>query len=115
VNRVLAVDVLNLLAADGAHSAAASEMLEASEVWSAYRSQRHDLFLPAGSSEQVCPTPRTSPRHPGLLLISFLVPAAQCVCPSVSAFGRLFMHVREHSLQWSCSGALSLYLHVEAM
>lgn len=50
VQRVLFVDILNLLTLEGAHAARARELLDASDVWSAYRGQRHDLFLPAGGA-----------------------------------------------------------------
>ncbi|KAK9822709.1 hypothetical protein WJX81_005943 [Elliptochloris bilobata] len=47
--RVLAVAVLRALAAEGEHASAVNELLDASDVWAAYRGQRHDLFLPAGA------------------------------------------------------------------
>lgn len=56
VQRVLYVDVLNLLALDGGSGAPGAPgervrtTLDASDVWAAYRGQRHDLFLPAGGS-----------------------------------------------------------------
>lgn len=55
MERVVAVEVLHLLAAEGLHAAAVQELLDASEVWRAYRDQKHDLFLPAGGSQQVLP------------------------------------------------------------
>lgn len=33
-------------------------MLDGSEVWQAYRDQKHDLFLPAGASAKVRPALR---------------------------------------------------------
>jgi DnaJ family protein C protein 13 len=49
--RVLAVDVLMLLASQpGAHASAAASALDASETWGEYRGRRHDLFLPAGAA-----------------------------------------------------------------
>ncbi|CAD7701733.1 unnamed protein product, partial [Ostreobium quekettii] len=51
VLRVLAVDVLNLLAEEGAYGARVAEILDASDVWLAYRDQKHDLFLPSGATE----------------------------------------------------------------
>ena len=53
MQRVAAVDVLNLLAAEGAHAAFVREALDASEVWQAYRDRKHDLYLPA-AKPQVC-------------------------------------------------------------
>lgn len=51
VQRALAVDVLRALAAaDKSYAGQVSELLSASEVWRAYRGQRHDLFLPAGAA-----------------------------------------------------------------
>ncbi|KXZ49939.1 hypothetical protein GPECTOR_19g390 [Gonium pectorale] len=49
VLRVLAVDVLRALQLEGLHSALVHRLLEASPVWTAYRHQRHDLFLPSGA------------------------------------------------------------------
>ena len=53
VERVLAVEVLHLLAAEGAHGQVVADRLAASEVWQAYQGQRHDLFLPGGATPQV--------------------------------------------------------------
>ncbi|GAB4814092.1 hypothetical protein N2152v2_001138 [Parachlorella kessleri] len=50
VQRVLFVDLLNLLAAGGAYAERMQALLDASDVWRAYRDQRHDLFLPAGGA-----------------------------------------------------------------
>lgn len=56
MERVLAVDLLHLMAAEGSHGAQIAQQLDASEVWHAYRDQKHDLFLPAGATSQVkCP------------------------------------------------------------
>ena len=57
VERVLTVAVLHLLAADGPYAAAVHDLLNASDVWAAYRDQRHDLFLPAGDSSKVLSDP----------------------------------------------------------
>lgn len=53
VQRVLFVDVINLLALEGAYASQVRAVLDASEVWAAYRGQKHDLFLPAGGSSAV--------------------------------------------------------------
>ena len=53
MQRVLAVDILHLMAAEGSYGAQVAQQLDASEVWHAYRDQKHDLFLPAGSTSQV--------------------------------------------------------------
>ena len=53
MQRVLAVDLLHLMAAEGSYGAQVAQQLDASEVWHAYRDQKHDLFLPAGSTSQV--------------------------------------------------------------
>lgn len=50
VQRVLLVDVVNLLALDGIYADQVRHVLDSSEVWAAYKGQRHDLFLPAGGS-----------------------------------------------------------------
>ncbi|KAL0042756.1 hypothetical protein WJX79_009797 [Trebouxia sp. C0005] len=47
VERVLAVEVLHLLRAPGAYSVSVNDTLGASEVWQAYKHQKHDLFLPS--------------------------------------------------------------------
>ncbi|KAL9242055.1 hypothetical protein vseg_016096 [Gypsophila vaccaria] len=49
IGRVLAVEVLHAFATEGAHCARVREILDASEVWSAYKDQRHDLFLPSNA------------------------------------------------------------------
>eukprot|EP00252_Welwitschia_mirabilis_P025345 TRINITY_DN7877_c0_g2_i1.p1 TRINITY_DN7877_c0_g2~~TRINITY_DN7877_c0_g2_i1.p1 ORF type:complete len:848 (+),score=223.63 TRINITY_DN7877_c0_g2_i1:330-2546(+) len=49
VGRVLAVEVLHAFATEGAHCAKVRNILDASEVWSAYKDQKHDLFLPSNA------------------------------------------------------------------
>lgn len=63
MERVLAIDVIRLLAAEGAYSITVNEQLEKSEVWQAYSRQKHDLFLPAAGSEEVGPQPHNSLAH----------------------------------------------------
>ena len=53
VERVVAVEVLHLLAAEGVHAQTVQELLAASDVWRAYKDQQHDLFLPAAGNSQV--------------------------------------------------------------
>lgn len=53
VERVLAIDVIHLLSAEGAHSDEVNAQLASSEVWQAFSQQRHDLFLPAAANPQV--------------------------------------------------------------
>ena len=60
MQRVLAVDILHLMAAEGSYGVQVAQQLDASEVWHAYRDQKHDLFLPAGSTSQV-PVPFLTP------------------------------------------------------
>ena len=50
VQRSLAVDILNLLAAEGAHAERVTALLDQSETWNAYKHQKHDLFLPSGAT-----------------------------------------------------------------
>jgi DnaJ family protein C protein 13 len=50
VQRALAVDVLTALAEEGAYGPQVAALLAGSEVWSAYRGQRHDMFLPSGAT-----------------------------------------------------------------
>ena len=52
VQRVVAVDVLNLLAADGPYAQLVRDLLDASEVWQAYKDRKHDLYLPAAANAQ---------------------------------------------------------------
>ncbi|GMH45130.1 hypothetical protein BSKO_13087 [Bryopsis sp. KO-2023] len=52
VQRVLAVDVLKLMAEEGLYGVRVEEILEASEVWQAYKHQKHDLFLPSGATAE---------------------------------------------------------------
>ena len=54
MDRVLGVEVLHLLAAEGSYGAQIAQQLDASDVWHAYKDQKHDLFLPAGATSQVC-------------------------------------------------------------
>uniref|UniRef100_A0A1D1ZA60 DnaJ subfamily C member 13 n=2 Tax=Anthurium amnicola TaxID=1678845 RepID=A0A1D1ZA60_9ARAE len=49
IGRVLAVEVLHAFATDGAHCTKVREILSASDIWSAYKDQRHDLFLPSNA------------------------------------------------------------------
>lgn len=49
VGRVLAVEVLHAFATEGAHCAKVRNILNASDVWSAYKDQKHDLFLPSNA------------------------------------------------------------------
>eukprot|EP00850_Spirogloea_muscicola_P013506 SM000092S24474 [mRNA] locus=s92:75259:82133:- [translate_table: standard] len=49
VGRVLAVEVLRGLAGEGVYSARVQETLAASDIWRAYKDQRHDLFLPSSA------------------------------------------------------------------
>lgn len=49
IGRVLAVEVLHAFATEGAHCIKVREILNASEVWRAYKDQKHDLFLPSSA------------------------------------------------------------------
>ncbi|CDP03377.1 unnamed protein product [Coffea canephora] len=49
IGRVLAIEVLHAFAAEGAHCTKVREILNASNVWDAYKDQRHDLFLPSNA------------------------------------------------------------------
>ncbi|XP_052134218.1 dnaJ homolog subfamily C GRV2 [Oryza glaberrima] len=49
IGRVLAVEVLHAFATEGAHCAKVREILNSSDVWSAYKDQKHDLFLPSNA------------------------------------------------------------------
>lgn len=52
VQRVLAVDVLKLMSEEGLHAMRVEEQLDASEIWQAYKHQKHDLFLPSGATAE---------------------------------------------------------------
>ncbi|XP_065848842.1 dnaJ homolog subfamily C GRV2 isoform X1 [Euphorbia lathyris] len=49
IGRVLAIEVLHAFATEGAHCNKVSEILNASDVWGAYKDQKHDLFLPSSA------------------------------------------------------------------
>ncbi|XP_015898180.3 dnaJ homolog subfamily C GRV2 isoform X2 [Ziziphus jujuba] len=49
IGRVLAIEVLHAFATEGAHCTKVRDILDASEVWSAYKDQKHDLFLPSSA------------------------------------------------------------------
>ncbi|XP_047327066.1 dnaJ homolog subfamily C GRV2-like isoform X2 [Impatiens glandulifera] len=49
IGRVLAIEVLHAFKTDGAHCAKVREILNASDVWAAYKDQKHDLFLPSNA------------------------------------------------------------------
>jgi DnaJ family protein C protein 13 len=53
VQRVLFVDVINLLGLEGVYAPQVRAVLDNSEVWAAYKGQKHDLFLPSGGSSAV--------------------------------------------------------------
>ncbi|XP_057968700.1 dnaJ homolog subfamily C GRV2 isoform X2 [Malania oleifera] len=49
IGRVLAIEVLHAFATEGAHCSKVRDILNASDVWSAYKDQKHDLFLPSNA------------------------------------------------------------------
>ncbi|KAH6778697.1 DNAJ heat shock N-terminal domain-containing protein [Perilla frutescens var. hirtella] len=49
IGRVLAIEVLHAFATEGAYCTKVRSILNASEVWNAYKDQRHDLFLPSNA------------------------------------------------------------------
>ncbi|KAL3535786.1 hypothetical protein ACH5RR_004247 [Cinchona calisaya] len=49
IGRVLAIEVLHAFAAEGAHCSKVRDILDSSNVWGAYKDQRHDLFLPSNA------------------------------------------------------------------
>ncbi|KAF6175251.1 hypothetical protein GIB67_030469 [Kingdonia uniflora] len=49
VGRVLAIEVLHAFATEGAHCTKVRDILNTSDVWSAYKDQKHDLFLPSNA------------------------------------------------------------------
>ncbi|KAI3711641.1 hypothetical protein L1987_70180 [Smallanthus sonchifolius] len=49
IGRVLAIEVLHAFATEGAHCTKVHDILDSSEVWAAYKDQKHDLFLPSNA------------------------------------------------------------------
>ncbi|KAL3839856.1 hypothetical protein ACJIZ3_024447 [Penstemon smallii] len=49
IGRVLAIEVLHAFATEGAYCTKVRDILNASDVWNAYKDQRHDLFLPSNA------------------------------------------------------------------
>ncbi|KAK6156515.1 hypothetical protein DH2020_010763 [Rehmannia glutinosa] len=49
IGRVLAIEVLHAFATEGAYCTKVRDILSASNVWNAYKDQRHDLFLPSNA------------------------------------------------------------------
>ncbi|KZV55243.1 hypothetical protein F511_25840 [Dorcoceras hygrometricum] len=49
IGRVLAIEVLHAFATEGAYCTKVREILDASDIWNAYKDQRHDLFLPSNA------------------------------------------------------------------
>ncbi|KAJ4958164.1 hypothetical protein NE237_025275 [Protea cynaroides] len=49
VGRVLAIEVLHAFATEGAYCTKVREILNSSDIWGAYKDQRHDLFLPSNA------------------------------------------------------------------
>ncbi|KAE8714162.1 DnaJ-like protein subfamily C GRV2 [Hibiscus syriacus] len=49
IGRVLAIEVLHAFATEGAHCFKVRQILTASSVWSVYKYQKHDLFLPSNA------------------------------------------------------------------
>ncbi|KAL8488337.1 hypothetical protein ACS0TY_024112 [Phlomoides rotata] len=49
IGRVLAIEVLHAFAAEGAYCTKVRGILDGSDVWNAYKDQRHDLFLPSNA------------------------------------------------------------------
>lgn len=49
IGRVVAIEVLHAFATEGAHCTKVRDILDSSEVWAAYKDQKHDLFLPSNA------------------------------------------------------------------
>lgn len=90
MERVLAVDLLHLMASEGSYGAQVAAQLDASEVWHAYRDQKHDLFLPAGATSQVHPICRS--QHGLGVFSGKAMPPAYCSHDHIS---------RDSSRQWN--------------
>lgn len=86
VGRVLAVEVLHAFASEGAHSAKVRDTLNASDVWSAYKDQRHDLFLPTNAQSAAAGIAGLIEGSTGTLTYALPAPAPRStfVRPSIS-------------------------------
>ncbi|KAK8644898.1 hypothetical protein V6N13_118759 [Hibiscus sabdariffa] len=49
IGQVLAIEILHAFATEGAHCIKVRQILTASNVWGAYKDQKHDLFLPSNA------------------------------------------------------------------
>ncbi|XP_051150143.1 dnaJ homolog subfamily C GRV2 isoform X2 [Andrographis paniculata] len=49
IGRVLAIEVLHAFATEGAYCTKVRDILNSSDVWNAYKDQKHDLFLPSNA------------------------------------------------------------------
>ncbi|KAK1413925.1 hypothetical protein QVD17_29662 [Tagetes erecta] len=49
IGRVLAIEILHAFATEGAHCTKVRDILDSSEIWAAYKNQKHDLFLPSNA------------------------------------------------------------------
>ncbi|KAK9149024.1 hypothetical protein Scep_007781 [Stephania cephalantha] len=82
VGRVLAIEVLHAFATEGAHCTKVREILNASEVWSAYKDQKHDLFLPSNAQSAAAGVAGLIESSSSRLTYSLPAPQAQPSQPS---------------------------------
>ncbi|KAK9102564.1 hypothetical protein Sjap_019818 [Stephania japonica] len=82
VGRVLAIEVLHAFATEGAHCTKVREILNASEVWSAYKDQKHDLFLPSNAQSAAAGVAGLIESSSSRLTYSLPAPQAQSSQPS---------------------------------
>eukprot|EP01018_Ginkgo_biloba_P003241 Gb_33273 [translate_table: standard] len=77
VGRVLAVEVLHAFATEGAHCAKVRNILNASDVWGAYKDQKHDLFLPSNAQSAAAGVAGLIESSSGRLTYSLTAPMPQ--------------------------------------
>ncbi|KAG0472993.1 hypothetical protein HPP92_014850 [Vanilla planifolia] len=85
IGRVLAVEVLHAFATDGAHCAKVRDILNASDVWSAYKDQRHDLFLPSNAQSAAAGVAGLIESTSSRLPYALTAPPAQPTLPRLSS------------------------------
>ncbi|GMI97704.1 GRAVITROPISM DEFECTIVE 2, modified transport to the vacuole 12, KATAMARI2 [Hibiscus trionum] len=89
IGRVLAIEVLHAFAAEGAHCIKVREILNASDVWSAYKDQKHDLFLPSNAQSAAAGVAGLIESSSSRLVYALTAPpqTAQARVPSSTASG----------------------------
>ncbi|KAJ4802760.1 DnaJ subfamily C GRV2 [Rhynchospora pubera] len=87
IGRVLAVEVLHAFATEGAHCAKVREILNSSAVWSAYKDQKHDLFLPSNAQTSAAGVAGLIESSPSQLTYALPAPPTQSTIGKLPASG----------------------------